>query len=110
MGMLKEGVRLDRVRGGRQKYRRNGESPYLVNGLNCNNSSNSNSAYYNVLNNMRTGQQNPLISAMLNCEPEPNSVGNGESILVLFNFFLTSHYLYFSAFLLSQNRKRTFEW
>lgn len=23
MGMLKEGVRLDRVRGGRQKYRRN---------------------------------------------------------------------------------------
>ncbi|CAG2122772.1 unnamed protein product, partial [Medioppia subpectinata] len=28
MGMLKEGVRLDRVRGGRQKYRRSSESPY----------------------------------------------------------------------------------
>lgn len=76
MGMLKEGVRLDRVRGGRQKYRRNGESPYLVNGLNCNNSTaNSNSVYFNVLNNMRAGQQNPLIMALLNCEPEPNSVG-----------------------------------
>lgn len=75
MGMLKEGVRLDRVRGGRQKYRRNGESPYLVNGLNCNNST-ANSVYFNVLNNMRTGQQNPLISALLNCEPEPNSVGS----------------------------------
>ncbi|RWS15167.1 Estrogen-related receptor gamma-like protein, partial [Dinothrombium tinctorium] len=30
MGMLKEGVRLDRVRGGRQKYRRNAESSYQV--------------------------------------------------------------------------------
>jgi estrogen-related receptor ERR len=30
MGMLKEGVRLDRVRGGRQKYRRSPESPYHV--------------------------------------------------------------------------------
>lgn len=30
MGMLKEGVRLDRVRGGRQKYRRNPEGPYQV--------------------------------------------------------------------------------
>lgn len=29
-GMMKEGVRLDRVRGGRQKYRRNPESPYQV--------------------------------------------------------------------------------
>ena len=29
-GMLKEGVRLDRVRGGRQKYRRNTEVPYTV--------------------------------------------------------------------------------
>ena len=33
MGMLKEGVRLDRVRGGRQKYRRNPESPYQVQNL-----------------------------------------------------------------------------
>lgn len=30
MGMLKEGVRLDRVRGGRQKYRRCNEVPYPV--------------------------------------------------------------------------------
>jgi len=30
MGMLKEGVRLDRVRGGRQKYRRTADSPYQV--------------------------------------------------------------------------------
>lgn len=29
-GMLKEGVRLDRVRGGRQKYRRNPDMPYQV--------------------------------------------------------------------------------
>ena len=28
MGMLKEGVRLDRVRGGRQKYRRPIDNPY----------------------------------------------------------------------------------
>ena len=27
MGMLKEGVRLDRVRGGRQKYRRTPDNP-----------------------------------------------------------------------------------
>lgn len=37
MGMLKEGVRLDRVRGGRQKYRR-GLSPGLANGSNANSS------------------------------------------------------------------------
>lgn len=31
MGMLKEGVRLDRVRGGRQKYRRNpNANPYQM--------------------------------------------------------------------------------
>ena len=28
--MLKEGVRLDRVRGGRQKYRRNSDMPYPI--------------------------------------------------------------------------------
>ena len=33
MGMLKEGVRLDRVRGGRQKYRRNSEMPYPIQSL-----------------------------------------------------------------------------
>ena len=30
-GMLKEGVRLDRLRGGRQKYRRRMEHPYITN-------------------------------------------------------------------------------
>src|SRR5437016_3551912 len=30
MGMLKEGVRMDRVRGGRQKYRRHTEPPYTM--------------------------------------------------------------------------------
>ena len=30
MGMLKEGVRLDRVRGGRQKYRRMMDNPYTA--------------------------------------------------------------------------------
>lgn len=29
-GMLKEGVRLDRVRGGRQKYRRNPDTPHQL--------------------------------------------------------------------------------
>lgn len=33
MGMLKEGVRLDRVRGGRQKYRRSTEHPYALTSL-----------------------------------------------------------------------------
>lgn len=33
MGMLKEGVRLDRVRGGRQKYRRNADGPYQLQAL-----------------------------------------------------------------------------
>lgn len=33
MGMLKEGVRLDRVRGGRQKYRRNTDAPYQMQSL-----------------------------------------------------------------------------
>ncbi|KAL1110214.1 hypothetical protein AAG570_008291 [Ranatra chinensis] len=48
-GMLKEGVRLDRVRGGRQKYRRNTEVPYTVS---------------SVLQN-RT-----MLEALLGCEPE----------------------------------------
>lgn len=33
MGMLKEGVRLDRVRGGRQKYRRSTDGPYQLQSL-----------------------------------------------------------------------------
>lgn len=40
MGMLKEGVRLDRVRGGRQKYRRTSESPYNHQGSQQNHNNN----------------------------------------------------------------------
>ncbi|XP_015925326.1 steroid hormone receptor ERR2 isoform X2 [Parasteatoda tepidariorum] len=56
MGMLKEGVRLDRVRGGRQKYRRCQESPYQVHAITCKKPS---------------LEDNKIISALLNCEPEP---------------------------------------
>lgn len=52
MGMLKEGVRLDRVRGGRQKYRR-GLSPGP--GVNSSNSSNNNN---NSNSNTNNGQIN----------------------------------------------------
>lgn len=75
MGMLKEGVRLDRVRGGRQKYRRNGDSPYTVGSNGSQSSTSSTNNYLNLLNNMRTSQPNPLISTLLNCEPEPLLAG-----------------------------------
>lgn len=89
MGMLKEGVRLDRVRGGRQKYRRVGDSSSYNSGGGGSASSGSAAAavaaaasacnYLSLLNNMRTAQPNPLISALLNCEPEPLLAGNGNS-------------------------------
>eukprot|EP00094_Tigriopus_californicus_P001047 TCALIF_01014-PA protein Name:"Similar to ESRRG Estrogen-related receptor gamma (Pongo abelii)" AED:0.25 eAED:0.25 QI:0/0.77/0.6/1/0.66/0.7/10/1172/536 len=55
MGMLKEGVRLDRVRGGRQKYRRMIESPY------------------GGLHPARklSLEENKLLIALTRCEPEP---------------------------------------
>ncbi|GFY45153.1 steroid hormone receptor ERR2 [Trichonephila inaurata madagascariensis] len=56
MGMLKEGVRLDRVRGGRQKYRRSQESPYQVHSAPCKKPS---------------IEDNKIITALLNCEPDP---------------------------------------
>ncbi|XP_022688850.1 steroid hormone receptor ERR1-like isoform X2 [Varroa jacobsoni] len=59
MGMLKEGVRLDRVRGGRQKYRRNPEGPYQV-------------AAQPV--KRISIDENTIISALLSCEPEPLSI------------------------------------
>ncbi|XP_015792177.1 steroid hormone receptor ERR2 isoform X1 [Tetranychus urticae] len=55
MGMLKEGVRLDRVRGGRQKYRRNAESPYAVATLPPKNT---------------TLEENKFVTALICCEPE----------------------------------------
>ncbi|XP_003743687.1 steroid hormone receptor ERR1 [Galendromus occidentalis] len=58
-GMLKEGVRLDRVRGGRQKYRRNPEGPYQV-------------AAQPI--KRITIDENTIISALIACEPPTLSI------------------------------------
>nr|XP_027197908.1 estrogen-related receptor gamma-like [Dermatophagoides pteronyssinus] len=63
MGMLKEGVRLDRVRGGRQKYRRTSESPYNHQGSQQNNNN-----YCLKKSNI---DDNRIIAALIKCEPEP---------------------------------------
>ncbi|XP_023711769.1 steroid hormone receptor ERR1 isoform X1 [Cryptotermes secundus] len=57
MGMLKEGVRLDRVRGGRQKYRRNPELPYQVQPL-------------PPIKPTPTLEENKMLEALSSCEPE----------------------------------------
>ncbi|KAF6216280.1 hypothetical protein GE061_000620 [Apolygus lucorum] len=58
-GMLKEGVRLDRVRGGRQKYRRNNEVPYIV----------------SVSSQFKPSlEDNKLLEILLGCEPEILSI------------------------------------
>ncbi|CAG9863699.1 unnamed protein product [Phyllotreta striolata] len=57
-GMLKEGVRLDRVRGGRQKYRRNPDSPYQV----------------QVVTAQRPTlllEDIKMLEALIGCEPDP---------------------------------------
>ncbi|KAK9497498.1 hypothetical protein O3M35_004204 [Rhynocoris fuscipes] len=59
-GMLKEGVRLDRVRGGRQKYRRNTEVTYLLN--------TQAHPHKPVL------EDNKLLEVLIACEPELLSV------------------------------------
>lgn len=65
MGMLKEGVRLDRVRGGRQKYRRSTDGPYHVQALTPKKVS---------------LEDNVIISALVHCEPEPLlALTNGSS-------------------------------
>ncbi|XP_022244536.1 steroid hormone receptor ERR1-like [Limulus polyphemus] len=56
MGMLKEGVRLDRVRGGRQKYRRSADHLCNVPSLTLKKPS---------------LEENKLLLALINCEPEP---------------------------------------
>uniref|UniRef100_A0A0A9YA46 Steroid hormone receptor ERR2 n=1 Tax=Lygus hesperus TaxID=30085 RepID=A0A0A9YA46_LYGHE len=58
-GMLKEGVRLDRVRGGRQKYRRNNEVPYIVSVTS---------------QNKPSLEDNKLLEILLGCEPEILSI------------------------------------
>ncbi|GIX72180.1 estrogen-related receptor gamma [Caerostris extrusa] len=65
MGMLKEGVRLDRVRGGRQKYRRCQESPYQVHPVTCKKPS---------------IEDNKIITALVNCEPEPVIISPNPSL------------------------------
>lgn len=56
MGMLKEGVRLDRVRGGRQKYRRNPDTPFQV---------------QMVSSKKPSLEDNKLLNVLSSCEPEP---------------------------------------
>lgn len=58
MGMLKEGVRLDRVRGGRQKYRRCSEVPYPV---------------QTVLPKKPTLEDIKILASLKTCEPETPS-------------------------------------
>ncbi|XP_026276828.1 steroid hormone receptor ERR1 isoform X4 [Frankliniella occidentalis] len=58
MGMLKEGVRLDRVRGGRQKYRRNLDIPYQV-------------PAHVPAKPTPTLQDNKMLEALAACEPDP---------------------------------------
>ncbi|GAB6029275.1 hypothetical protein CHUAL_005040 [Chamberlinius hualienensis] len=55
MGMLKEGVRLDRVRGGRQKYRRSTDSHF---------------SSVSYLNRKQSIEENKLLRALASCEPE----------------------------------------
>lgn len=54
MGMLKEGVRLDRVRGGRQKYRRMMENPYT--------------SFHSP--RKITLEENKLLECLASCEPD----------------------------------------
>jgi len=65
MGMLKEGVRLDRVRGGRQKYRRNPEGPFQV----------QTSPIKKPLL-----EDNKMVAVLLNSEPELLSISGSGSM------------------------------
>ncbi|XP_055677055.1 steroid hormone receptor ERR2 isoform X2 [Lutzomyia longipalpis] len=68
MGMLKEGVRLDRVRGGRQKYRRNPlNSPYQLQ-LPHSNAISTGGA---------TLEDNKILEMLSSFEPDPLCVGHG---------------------------------
>ncbi|RWS30537.1 Estrogen-related receptor gamma-like protein, partial [Leptotrombidium deliense] len=60
MGMLKEGVRLDRVRGGRQKYRRNTECSYQLQTM--------------LPWKKSSLEDNKILTALICCEPESVSV------------------------------------
>jgi estrogen-related receptor ERR len=68
MGMLKEGVRLDRVRGGRQKYRRNpSTNPYQLQ-MQQSNSGNQNAP--------QTLEDIKILEVLSSFEPDQLQVGN----------------------------------
>lgn len=72
MGMLKEGVRLDRVRGGRQKYRRNPTNiPYQLQIPHSNTSANSMSGGPSSLEDIK------ILDILASFEPDPLCVGHG---------------------------------
>lgn len=83
MGMLKEGVRLDRVRGGRQKYKRGlSPGPCGVNNAGGNNlsaggtvagssgKSGFNMSLASASDLTGTSETNRIMTALINCEPE----------------------------------------
>lgn len=73
MGMLKEGVRLDRVRGGRQKYRRNPcSNPYQMQIIQ------SNQQY-----TAQTLEDIKILEVLSSFEPDPLSIGGtgGDSMM-----------------------------
>lgn len=77
MGMLKEGVRLDRVRGGRQKYRRTSEAPYQ--GQNYSLKKSNIDGILLIFSHLMIDDDfnyifsvdNRIIAALIKCEPEP---------------------------------------
>lgn len=78
MGMLKEGVRLDRVRGGRQKYRRNPTAnPYQLQIF----QSNTNAAPTSL-------EDIKLLEILSICEPDLLSIGHPQ-IELMYNKNLT---------------------
>ncbi|XP_041760827.1 estrogen-related receptor gamma isoform X1 [Anopheles merus] len=75
MGMLKEGVRLDRVRGGRQKYRRNPcSNPYQMQIIQ------SNQQY-----TAQTLEDIKILEVLSSFEPDPLSIGGtgGDSMMAV---------------------------
>uniref|UniRef100_A0A1Q3FYV5 Putative steroid hormone receptor err2 n=1 Tax=Culex tarsalis TaxID=7177 RepID=A0A1Q3FYV5_CULTA len=71
MGMLKEGVRLDRVRGGRQKYRRNPcTNPYQLQ------LTQSNSQY-----TAQSLEDIKILEVLSSFEPDPLTIGHGFDLM-----------------------------
>ena len=76
MGMLKEGVRLDRVRGGRQKYRRLIDNPYGSVQPTRKLTLEGNASFFKTVNLYLTFPvhfftENKLLMSLTQCEPEP---------------------------------------